>query len=115
MANNSELLEKESIISTVENPPLPKSNPQPFQTAKQPETDELLENTLLNINIDKMLTKREIEILNLILEGNTNKEISLKICRTERTIEYHRNRLMHKLGTKTASDLVKRAITMGIA
>jgi|GEM_PF-1620970 len=114
MANNSELLEKESIISTAKNPHLPKSNPRPFQTAEQPEADELLENTLLNIRLNKSLTKREAEILNLIVAGNTNKEISQRICRTERTIEYHRNRLMHKLGSKTAADLVKRAITMGI-
>jgi DNA-binding NarL/FixJ family response regulator len=115
MANNSEILVKEDITSTANNPQLPRSNSRPFKTTKQPEADELLENTILNINIYKGLTKREAEILNLIVAGNTNKEISQKICRTERTIEYHRNRLMHKLGTKTAADLVKRAITMGIA
>jgi two-component system response regulator TtrR len=82
---------------------------------KQPKPDELLENTLLNLNLNKDLTKREAEILNLILAGNTNKEISQKICRSERTIEYHRNRLMRKLGTKNAAELVKCALAMGIA
>jgi DNA-binding NarL/FixJ family response regulator len=115
MANSSEILVKEDITSTANNLHLPKSNSRPFMPTKQPEADELLEHTLLNFMIDKALTKREAEILNLIVAGNTNKEISQKICRTERTIEYHRNRLMHKLGTKTAADLVKRAITMGIA
>jgi DNA-binding NarL/FixJ family response regulator len=79
------------------------------------QNDELLESTLCKSFEDNNLTRRESEILNLIVEGNTNKEISQKINRTERTIEYHRNRLMHKLGAKTAADLVKRAITMGIA
>ncbi|MCX5633240.1 MAG: helix-turn-helix transcriptional regulator [Phycisphaerae bacterium] len=100
MANRSGLLEKESVAFA--------------PIAKPPEMDDLLENTLLNIKIDKSLTKREAEILNLIVAGKTNKEISLKIFRTERTVEYHRHRLMRKLGTKTAADLVKRAIVMGI-
>jgi len=77
--------------------------------------DELLESTLCNSFEDNALTKREAEILHLIIDGNTNKGISQKINRTERTIEYHRNRLMHKLGAKTAADLVKRAITLGMA
>jgi DNA-binding NarL/FixJ family response regulator len=79
------------------------------------QTDELLETTLCKTFEDNNLTKRETEILDLVIAGHTNKEISQKINRTERTIEYHRNRLMHKLGAKTAADLVKRAITLGIA
>ncbi len=78
------------------------------------QSDELLEATLFKSFDDSNLTRRETEILGLIIEGNTNKEISQKINRTERTIEYHRNRLMHKLNAKTAADLVKRAITLGI-
>jgi DNA-binding CsgD family transcriptional regulator len=77
--------------------------------------DELLEDTLCKSMTDSSLTKRELEILDLIISGNTNKEISQKINRTERTIEYHRNRLMHKLGTKTAAELVRKAISLGIA
>ena len=57
---------------------------------------------------------RETEILQLIVSGKTNKKIAQVLYRTERTVEYHRNRLMRKLGAKTAADLVKRAITMGI-
>ncbi|HAL46024.1 MAG: hypothetical protein A2Y12_14935 [Planctomycetes bacterium GWF2_42_9] len=76
--------------------------------------DELLEDTLCKSFQENQLTKRELEILDLIISGNTNKEISQKINRTERTIEYHRNRLMHKLGTKTAAELVKKAILLGI-
>ena len=78
------------------------------------ETDKLLENTLLNIKLDKPLTKRESQILKLIVTGETNKGIAQKIHRTERTVEYHRHRLKLKLGAKTAIDLVKRAIGMGI-
>jgi len=110
MANDSQLLVAKSILPVMENQ-VSKNNS--FLTNKS-EKDELLENTLYNIRVSNSLTRRETEILNLIVAGNTNKEISQKISRTERTIEYHRNRLMHKLGSKTAADLVKRAITMGI-
>lgn len=79
--------------------------------------DEILEDTLssASYNNNHQLTKRETEILDFIIAGHTNKQISQKINRTERTIEYHRNRLMHKLGTKTAAELVKKAIALGIA
>jgi len=83
-------------------------------SAKRSETDELLENTLLNVKPDGTLTKREAEILRLIVAGNTNKKIAQKIYRTERTVEYHRHQLMRKLGAHNAAELIKQATTMGI-
>ncbi|MCD6395002.1 MAG: response regulator transcription factor [Planctomycetes bacterium] len=83
-------------------------------TVKLPQTDQFLEDTLTRGKLACSLTKRETEILNLILTGQTNKKIAQKLFRSERTIEYHRHRLMNKVGAKTAADLVKRAITMGL-
>ncbi len=78
--------------------------------------DELLENTLGNgISMAESLTNRETEILQSIIAGKTNKQIARKLCRSERTVEYHRHRLMRKLNARTAADLVKRAIATGIA
>ncbi len=120
MVNRSGLLEKESAAFAAEKgrPSAGLSHSNLSQTAvisvKLPEMDELLENTLLNVKLDKSLTKREAEILKLIVFGKTNKKIAQKICRTERTVEYHRHRLMRKLGAHSAADLVKRAIAMGI-
>ena len=79
-----------------------------------PEIDSLLEDTLSHIEPSKKLTSREAQILRLIIEGNTNKKIAEKLYRTERTVEYHRNRLMRKLGARTVIDLVKRSIAMGL-
>jgi len=82
---------------------------------KLPKADEHLEKTLVQkTHTASLLTKRESEILELIVAGNTNKEIARQLCRNERTIEYHRNRLMRKLNAHNAADLVKRAIIMGI-
>jgi DNA-binding CsgD family transcriptional regulator len=55
-----------------------------------------------------------MEILDLVINGLTNREIAQKLHRTERTVEYHRNHLMHKFEAKTAADLVKRAILSGM-
>jgi DNA-binding NarL/FixJ family response regulator len=84
------------------------------RTAKPSQTDQFLENTLVSGKLANSLTKRETEILKLILAGQTNKKIAHKLFRSERTIEYHRHRLMNKVGARTATDLVKRAITMGL-
>jgi DNA-binding NarL/FixJ family response regulator len=79
-----------------------------------PEMDSLLEDTLNHVEPAKKLTNREAQILRLIIEGNTNKKIAEKLYRTERTVEYHRNRLMRKLEAKSVIDLVKRSIAMGL-
>jgi DNA-binding CsgD family transcriptional regulator len=76
--------------------------------------DNILEDTLIGIWPAALLTKREAEILKLIVRGNTNKKIAQKLYRVERTIEYHRNQIMRKLGARNVADLVKRAIAMGI-
>ncbi len=85
-------------------------------SAGQPtEMDGFLEDTLFNdVVISEPLTKREAEILRLIVSGKTNKKIARQLCRTERTVEYHRNRLMRKLDAHSAADLVRRAIAVGI-
>jgi DNA-binding NarL/FixJ family response regulator len=114
MANRSELLENENAVLVAEDN-IPIAGQTRTKNIEQPEIDEILENTLFNFKLNRSLTKRENEILIMIVAGKTNKDISKKICRTERTVEYHRNRLMGKLGAKTAADLIKRSIVIGIA
>jgi len=55
------------------------------------------------------LTEREIEIIRLVCDEMTNKEIGDKLSLSERTIETHRARIMEKLNLKTAIGLVKFA------
>ncbi len=86
-------------------------------------TDQVLEKTIVSntgIKAETVceppsLTKREIQVLKSILTGKTNKQIARTLSRSCRTIEYHRNKLMHKLNARNAAELVKRAIAMGIA
>lgn len=49
------------------------------------------------------LTDREITIGLLLAQGLTTDEIAQYFCRSSKTIEYHRTRLLQKLGVRNAS------------
>lgn len=56
------------------------------------------------------LSEREMEILRLVVEGKTAKEIAEKIFISARTVENYKNNLLRKLGLHKTSDLIKYAI-----
>jgi len=60
------------------------------------------------------LTHREIEILKLITEGYTNKEIGEKLFISHRTVDTHRTNMMKKLDVNNVAGLIKKAIKEGI-
>ena len=62
----------------------------------------------------KSLTRRERQILRAVVAGKTNKQIAQELCRSQRTVEYHRNRLMRKLNVRNIAELVKQAVTTPI-
>lgn len=54
------------------------------------------------------LTRREAQVLELLLEGLSNLEIAQRLCRSERTIEHHVSTLLGKMGASTRIDLLRR-------
>jgi DNA-binding NarL/FixJ family response regulator len=60
------------------------------------------------------ITKREIEIIQLICEGFTNKEISSLLHRSVTTVSKHRYNIMQKFGFHKSIELVNFAIQKGI-
>lgn len=54
------------------------------------------------------ISSREIEILQLLREGNSNKEISKKLFLSELTIKTHRRNLMTKMDAKNLADLLRK-------
>jgi len=62
----------------------------------------------------KLLTRTEIKVLRLILDGKSNREIAELLHRSLRTIEIHRSHIMRKLGVDNLIDLVKRATAEGL-
>jgi len=60
------------------------------------------------------LTPREQEILRLLAEGFSNKEIADMLCISSKTVENHRSNIMNKLGLHTIMDLVRYAVKLGL-
>jgi len=61
-----------------------------------------------------VLSRREREVLQLVVEGRTSAEIAGKLFLSVKTIETYRSRLMQKLGIKDIPGLIKFAIQQGI-
>ncbi len=60
------------------------------------------------------LSKRELEVLRLIGQGNTNTQIAEKLFLSPYTVETHRKNMMHKLQLKNSAELVKYAVDRGL-
>lgn len=60
------------------------------------------------------LSPREIEILKLIAEGLTGRQVGEKLFLSPHTVERHRANIMEKLGLHNKTQLVKFAIEMGL-
>ena len=56
------------------------------------------------------LTSRQREVLQLLAEGHSVKEIAAKLDISSRTVEYHKYQMMKEIGLKTVADLVRYAV-----
>jgi DNA-binding NarL/FixJ family response regulator len=59
-------------------------------------------------------TPRELEILRLLAEGRSNKEIAAQLGITVRTVETHRAKIMLKLGLHSLAELIHYALRHGL-
>ena len=57
----------------------------------------------------RSLTKREREIMKLVVTGQINKQIAAQVGLSEVTVKIHRAQVMHKMGTPSLADLVRAA------
>ena len=62
-----------------------------------------------------LLSKRETEVLKLIAEGKSNKEIADLLYISIRTVENHRANIQKKLDLNNTAELVRYAIQRGIS
>lgn len=63
---------------------------------------------------DHTLSPRQREVLQLVAEGRSTKEIAAILNVSTKTVEFHRTRIMKELGLKTRPELTKYAIANGI-
>jgi len=66
------------------------------------------------LDVYEALTNREREVLQLAAEGYTSAVIAGKLFISPRTVEIHRSNLMHKLGLRSPTDLIRYALQRGI-
>jgi DNA-binding NarL/FixJ family response regulator len=65
--------------------------------------------------LGKILSRREQQVLALVLAGRTNREIAESIELSPRTVEFHRANLMAKLGASSVVELLAHARQRGLA
>jgi DNA-binding NarL/FixJ family response regulator len=85
---------------------------EPFLTASAQQT--LIRDFLDRDSEPQELTPREQEIVKLIAEAHTNKEIAEILHLSEKTVESHRARVLQKLGMRDRVELVRYAIRRGL-
>ena len=59
----------------------------------------------------RKLTPRELEVLDCIVAGKSNKEVAVKLSISPRTVEFHRAHIMEKVGAKRLPELVRLWLT----
>jgi len=65
-----------------------------------------------NLNKLAKLTKRETQVMALLVEGKPNKIVAADLGLSVRTVETHRAHILSKLGVKSLSDLVRLSMLM---
>jgi DNA-binding NarL/FixJ family response regulator len=64
--------------------------------------------------VDNLLTSREREVIQLLAEGKTSKEVAVALKLSVKTAETHRTNLMRKLDLHSVADLTRYAVRNGI-
>ncbi|MFN6037163.1 MAG: response regulator [Bacteroidota bacterium] len=72
---------------------------------------ETIGNTLAKKE-ESILSQRELEVLYLIAQGFSNKEIAVKLFISNRTVDAHRYNIMQKMNVKNTAELIKNAVKL---
>ncbi len=90
----------------------------------RPYVTPLLAQTLTEVELERLttghesdretLTRRQREVLQLVAEGRTVKEISSRLGISPKTVEFHKSALMDELGLRTTADLTRYALSRGL-
>jgi len=65
-------------------------------------------------SISPILNEKECEVLRLVAEGNSTKNIAVQLHKSSKTIDAYRRQIMNKLGTNNIAELVKFALREGL-
>lgn len=70
-------------------------------------------NSYKNINSNDILTKREREVFELLVQDQTTKDIARKLFISEKTVRNHISNVIQKLGVKGRAQAVIELVRMG--
>ena len=77
---------------------------------ENPEPKLILQNYYFLNEEDKIITKRELELLKLLSDGFSSKQIAAKLHISIYTVSNHRKNMLQKTNTKSTAELVNYAI-----
>ncbi|MCL6629313.1 MAG: response regulator transcription factor [Armatimonadetes bacterium] len=60
------------------------------------------------------LTKRELEVLNLVIEGKSSKEVADELFVSKRTVDFHLANIYEKLQVSNRVQAFRRATSLGL-
>lgn len=80
--------------------------------ASNAETRQVREEKQVILDRLAELTPREREIMDRMIEGQANKVIAIELNISQRTVEIHRSRVMHKMGTHSLAQLVRMVLSV---
>lgn len=69
---------------------------------------------LRRLSISNRLSFREMEVLEALISGLSNKEVGTKLKISERTVEVHRSRIMRRLEVESFAQLVRTSVQAGL-
>jgi DNA-binding NarL/FixJ family response regulator len=81
---------------------------------RTPAVEERLDETRVRLKDSLTLTARQREVLQLLAEGKSAKEIGGILEISARTVETHKYKMMDELGVKTSAELIQYAIREGL-
>jgi two-component system response regulator TtrR len=61
-------------------------------------------------SLDELLSSRQKEVLQRVLDGKPSRQIAEELAISVKTVEFHRARIMQKLGVRTAAELFRRCL-----
>ncbi|MDH7601939.1 MAG: helix-turn-helix transcriptional regulator [Armatimonadota bacterium] len=65
-------------------------------------------------NLPVKLTKRELEVLTLVSEGKSSREVAAALVCSKRTVDFHLARIYEKLRVSNRVQAMRRAVLLGL-
>src|ERR1700736_1293203 len=65
-------------------------------------------------DVEESLTPREVQVLELLAEGLSNKAIAARLAISDQTVKFHVSSICGKLGAANRTDAVRRAVRGGL-